>query len=253
MQRDDAMGHVAPGDLLEPGLFHQRGEVGLARELADALDQILVGSGLPCRQLAELRDDGEGIAVVERLERRRRQMAELQAEEPAARLQHPPHVAQGGQAVGDIAEAEGNRHGVGHAIGQGQAFGVARDPGHARDALVERAVPADGRHLRVRVDHQRLQPALRPGLRAKRDIARAAGDVDQPLPGARRQIGDQRGLPEAVQAAAHQVVHQVVAVSDRIEDAAHQRRLLGDRHGAEAEVDAVCGWDIGFGHDRPGQ
>ena len=41
---------------------------------------------------------------------------------------------------------------------------------------------------------------------------------------------DHRGLPQPMDAAAHQVVHQIVAAGDALEHAAHQRRLLGLGH-----------------------
>ena len=46
----------------------------------------------------------------------------------------------------------------------------------------------------------------------------------------------QRLLPGAVQAARHQVVHQVVAPRHRMEHVVHQRLLVAQRHPAEAEI-----------------
>ena len=83
----------------------------------------------------------------------------------------------------------------------------------------------------------------------ERDVAGAAGDVEQrerPFVARRIDGGDQRVLPGAVQAARHQVVHQVVAARDAAEHVVDQRLLVGERHGAVAEM-GVAGR---FGHGQ---
>ena len=81
---------------------------------------------------------------------------------------------------------------------------------------------------------------IEPRQRAARDIAGAAGDVEQALARTRIEPGDHLALPPAVDAGAHQVVHQVVAVGDAVEHRAHQRRLCRFRDAAEAEIGFAC-------------
>src|SRR3546814_2617462 len=58
--------------------------------------------------------------------------------------------------------------------------------------------------------------------------------------GARAQPVDEGGLPQPVDAARHQVVHQVVAVGDGVEDLPDKARLLVVTHFAEAEMGGVA-------------
>ena len=91
-----------------------------------------------------------------------------------------------------------------------------------------RPLDADVEHLRIDVgDRHRGAGAGE----AEGDVAGAAGHVEDRLALARRHPADERVLPQPVQAARHQVVHQVVARGDAGEDAAHPPRLfLGRRH-----------------------
>ena len=63
---------------------------------------------------------------------------------------------------------------------------------------------------------------------AEGDVAGAAGDVEHRPAGASRRVepGDHRVLPEPVQAARHQVVHQVVAAGDLVEHLVDERLLF---------------------------
>jgi hypothetical protein len=74
---------------------------------------------------------------------------------------------------------------------------------------------------------------------AQGNIAGAAGDIEQTLARTRLQRGHHLALPPAVDTGAHQIVHQVVAPGNAVEDRAHQRRLLVPRHPAEAEIGAA--------------
>ena len=113
------------------------------------------------------------------------------------------------------------------------------------DPVVEPALPralgADAQHVGVDVGDgdARLRPA---GPRdAEGDVARAAGDVEMGE-GARRRgmhLGDQNVLPHPVQAEGHQIVHQVVAVGDLVEDRVHQTLLFVHPNGALAEMRVI--------------
>ena len=85
-----------------------------------------------------------------------------------------------------------------------------------------------------------------PAQRAKGDVARAAGNVEK---GERRgtlgrgKPGDEVVLPQPVEAARHQIVHQIVARRDPGEDLVHEAllRLLADPGEPEACLSGVGG------------
>ena len=86
------------------------------------------------------------------------------------------------------------------------------------EARLGQPLAAHLHHRRVDVaQHGARSRARRPRSTRARDVAGAAGDVDQ-IEAARRlrrrQPGDEVVLPQPVQAARHQVVHQVVAAGD---------------------------------------
>src|SRR3546814_6072094 len=74
---------------------------------------------------------------------------------------------------------------------------------------------------------------------AEGDIAGAAGDIQHADRAGGAEPVDHGGFPQPVDAARHQVVHQVVAAGDRFEDAADQPHLVAYRHAAEAEMGLV--------------
>jgi hypothetical protein len=137
---------------------------------------------------------------------------------------------------GTRTQAERDRHRSGTAVGKRQAFGVGRHPLDARnDAAVDRAVAAHDEHRRVDIAHRDARLG-RAAVDAECDVAGAAGHVHEIHAVARAQGIDERVLPQAVQAAAHQVVHQVVAAGDAAEDAADEPGLFAGRHVGKAEI-----------------
>src|SRR5262249_10249985 len=79
------------------------------------------------------------------------------------------------------------------------------------------------------------------------DVAGAPGDVEEELARTRVEAADQFRLPQPVDAATHEVVHQVVAGRHRREDAAYTARLFLERYALEAEIRlAAC---LGGRHD----
>ena len=78
---------------------------------------------------------------------------------------------------------------------------------------------------------------------AEGHVAGAAGDVEMAEgPRSRRvQAGDERVLPGPVQAAGHQVVHEVVAARHGAEDLVHPALLVAERHDLGAEMREVVG------------
>ena len=89
----DTQRHVAPGDAVEARLAHARGQLALRREAADAFMQIAVGLGIAGDDAAEERQGPFGVGVVDAADRRRGHLAEFQAVEAAARLQHAVRFA----------------------------------------------------------------------------------------------------------------------------------------------------------------
>ena len=74
----------------------------------------------------------------------------------------------------------------------------------------------------------------------ERHVAGAAGHVEMGEGAVLRrpQHRDELRLPGPVQARRHQVVHDVVAAGDRVEDAVDAPLLLVERHALEAEIRA---------------
>ena len=132
-----------------------------------------------------------------------------------------------------------------------QRLGVAEQRRHD-DAFVEQAIAALAEHrlVDVAVDDEAAR-ADRAGEGA-RQVAGAAGDVEDAVAGTHARDADRVGLPEAMQAERHQVVHDVVLRRDRVEDAAHPLGLGLLVDGAEAEVGVAhrAQWRVTAGRRR---
>ena len=72
---------------------------------------------------------------------------------------------------------------------------------------------------------------------AKGDIARAAGHIEQSevAPPFRAQGGNEGVLPGPMQPKRHQVIHQIIAPGDLVEDIVDKVLLVLDRHALESE------------------
>ena len=81
----------------------------------------------------------------------------------------------------------------------------------------------------------------------KRDVARAAGDVEMAkrAPPRRPDLGRESILPDAVEPAGHQIVHEIVARRDLVEHGIDAFLLLVERHAGKAEMGLL-------GHESPG-
>lgn len=150
-------------------------------------------------------------------------MAEFQAEKAPTGLQDAPCLAQGIINMRDVAQAEGDRIDIESVVGERQAFGVAGHPLKTPGpALIDGAVTADAQHLFVQIadgDIAALADAL---MDAEGDVACAARDIEIRQSCARANTAYERIFPDPVQAAGHEVVHQIVTRGDGIKDAAHQ-------------------------------
>lgn len=108
----DAASYVAIADACETGFADHLRKQFLAREFANALDQILVGFAITRRQLPKARDDFKGMKIIEPVEDRDLAFREFQAQKPPARLQDSVSLAQGLIDTRDIANAKRDCVGV---------------------------------------------------------------------------------------------------------------------------------------------
>ena len=163
----------------EAGGANHVGEQVWRRKLADRFDEIAVGRAVARHHLAEKRNDGEGIGVVDPVEQRQVDAAEFEAQEAAAAPDDPIGFGERLFDPRHVADAEGDRVGVETRIGERQRLGVGFDETHpiGQGALAG-ALDADPQHVGVDVgDRHRSQGAAGPGD-AEGDIARAAGDIE---------------------------------------------------------------------------
>src|SRR3954468_449916 len=124
-------------------------------------------------------------------------------------------------------------------VGERQTLGIPAQPFDAgEDAVIDRPGAAGLQHLEGCVADNDLAAVLGHQLWqcAASDVTGAAGDIEEALAGARIEPGDHLGFPPAMDAAAHQIVHQIVARRDAVEDGAHERRLIALQHAAKAEI-----------------
>ena len=179
----------------------------------------------------------EGVGVVEGFEARQARLRELEHQQLPARLERPAHRAERRGLVGDVAQAEADGDAVEGAVAKRQPLGVGLHTGDiAGEARIEQAVASAGQHRRVDVaqDHEPARADL--PRQSRRQIARAACNIEGALPGPQIGKREREALPQPVRAGGHQVVHQVVIVGDRVEHAAHAARFVFARHALEAEV-----------------
>ena len=151
-------------------------------------------------------------------------------------------LLQGLFLVSHVAQAEGQRHAVEALVGERQFLGVALHGGDGQ-AVIQRPVTAHGQHGRVDVGH----PDLDAGLlgHGTGQVATAGGQIQHLHAGAQGRLTHGEVLPEPMQTARHQVIHQVVAAGHRIEHATHPASLLG---GIDLLV-AKMGFLVGVGHE----
>src|SRR5579875_3329791 len=239
MERSDAPQQIAEFDPLKPGFGDHRGERALPRKAPDALHEIAIRLALAGHDLAHQRHHSETVEIVERLQRRDHGGGEFEGEKAASGLQDAPRLGERRRDPRDIAQPEGDRVKIETAIGERQPLGVGDEPYDAREyAAVERAGAPNRQHSLADIADDGAAAAFRRQSRQcpQRDIAGAAGDVDEALARPRPQGGHHLSLPQAMDAAAHQIVHQIVAERHAVEQRAHPRRLFRLGNAAEAEI-----------------
>jgi hypothetical protein len=139
--------------------------------------------------------------------------------------------------------------GVDRGVGQRQTLGIARHPDRARDdAAVQRAIAPRRQHLLIYVDDDDARP---PAAQISHgDVAGPAADIEKGVAGARAQPAHQLRLPQPMDAAAHQIVHEIVAGRHAVEDALHAAAMLLRRHLFVAEIPGFAAVVSGAGHGR---
>ncbi len=135
--------------------------------------------------------------------------------------------------MGDIAQAKGDGESVERVVLERQGFTVATHQFQRAvtsiPAQIEGPFAAGFQHTLI--DIAEGYACVRAPLEnAPGDIASAAGNVDNFHARLRAEAVDELGLPQPVHARAHEIVHQVVAVGDGIENGAHARGFLPHRH-----------------------
>lgn len=111
MDRGDAIRKVLPALARNDetsGLDHIP-KLFLAGEALDALDEVLVAVPVAGDQLADEGDGAEAPLLVDLVEDRVVDLAELEAGEDAAGAEDAEGLAQGAVLVGEVADAEGDR------------------------------------------------------------------------------------------------------------------------------------------------
>jgi len=155
----------------------------VVRKPSDAFYQILVSIAVIGDLFAEPGDDLEGVGIIERLQLMPLKGRELEAKKPSAWLQHPTSFGKCAVDMGHIANAKRDGIGVHAGAFERQALGIGGNPIDAgKPVLIDRPIPAYGEHRRVdirdRNRRRRPSPPLQAIKHAKRDIARATGNID---------------------------------------------------------------------------
>src|SRR5262252_673042 len=242
MERSDPPRQVAKPDSFEPGSVDHLRELALPRKAPDTFDEINVGVALAGHDLAKQRHKLEAVNIVERLQERIDFRSEFEAEEAPAGLQHAARLGKRHIDTGDVPQPEPNRVEIDAAVGHGKPFGIGAHPlDSVENALIEGTRAANREHRRARIANNGSTLHHRPVLQevgqgAQCDVAGTAGDIEKTLAGTRLQPCYHLRLPPAVDPAAHQIVHQIIARCDALEEGPHQRRLLAFWHLAEAEI-----------------
>mmetsp|Transcript_9649 Transcript_9649/g.34458 ORF Transcript_9649/g.34458 Transcript_9649/m.34458 type:complete len:303 (+) Transcript_9649:669-1577(+) len=233
-------------------------EVLLIRKLSDALHKVLVGVGVTGVGLANIRDDVHRVQVVHLPQHLVVDLAELKAAEVPTSLENPPRLAQAGVNVRDVPYPKGYGVGVEGLVVEGQALGVALDPGQPPlrvpdvqpgdlllPLLQHGAVDVADAHLARRLD-LRVSPngegLLRPPdlpKHAEPDVPRPASNVQVLLARKGVQGPHKTVFPVPVKEKTHKVVHRVVFRGNLLEDVLHQALVLGTIDRGEPEAHAI--------------
>src|SRR5215469_4538868 len=246
MERSDAPCEVAKPDPIETRLSDHSGQLALPGEAPNAFDEVSVSLAIPRYDRPEQRHEPEAVEIVQRLQKRRDFGHELETHEAATGTEYAACLGERCIDLGNVSQPESDRIKIDGAVRGRKPFSVGAHPfDSGQYPLVERAGAAQFEHPLAGVADQhptgRLLRRSKPLQRAHRDVPRAAGNVEQNLARPRLQPRYHRVLPQPMDAAAHQVVHQVIARRNAVEHGADQAFLFCIRYAALAKVDgAAC-------------
>ena len=208
---------------------------------ADGFGQVAIALGIVGDDLADEGQHAKGEGVIGATQRLP-DLGEFQHQCLAASLEDAMDLLQGLFLVGHVAQAEGQRHAVEALVGERQFLGVALHGGDGQ-AVIQRPVTPHGQHGGVDVGHPDLDARL--FGHGAGQVSTAGGQIQHLHARAKGRLTHGEVLPEPVQTARHQVVHQVIAAGHRIEHATHPASLLG---GIDLLV-AKMGFLVGVGHE----
>ena len=177
-------------------------------------------------------------------------LGKLQHQQLAPRLEHAAHLGQRNLLVRHVAQAKGHADEIKMSVRERQLLGVANSSRQDHPS-VDQAVAPGAQHGLVDVGMHHLAALAHLFGESQRQIARAAGNIQHAL--ALLQVGDQHrvGLPGAVQAIRHQVVHHVVLGRHGIEHTAHAARLVALVHRLETKMCSAHGGNASCLGDNP--
>ena len=136
------------------------------------------------------------------------------------------HFSQGAVFVSHVAQTKSHADDMEMIVGKRQLFGITNGcwQGHAG---IKQAVASTSQHRFVDVGVHDMPGFTHFFRKGQRQVASAPGDVEHHV--AISNIGYQQGegLPGAVQAQRHQVIHDVIAGRHRIKHATDMPRFVG--------------------------
>ena len=153
-------------------------------------------------------------------------------------FEHAVSLLQRQRNARHIANAKGNRIGIEGFIRQTKAFRVAFHKGEALQPALFGTFPAHAQHIGINIEHSDI--GLRPARldHAKGHIAGAARDIEMTKGLEARGLdhAHQHILPQAVQPAGHQVIHQIITVSHFVKHIIDHALLVVQRDIGKAEM-----------------
>ena len=159
-----------------------------------------------------------------------------------ADFKYSPHFAKRRRPVSHIAQTKRYRAAAAGPVRQRKRLGRRTNKGNSlKMAGINCPSPPDPEHGWVGIADGYIRLGVRlafvqPVDETKRDIAGAARDIDQAHVRRGFEPIDQRLLPQPVQAAAHQIIHEIVSIGNRIEHTADQTGMFVRAHAAKTKI-----------------
>ena len=130
MNRHDAHRQVPPAYCRPPGGGHPPRDPRLSGPVLDGLGEVAVRVGIARQPPRDSGQRGGQVVLIQRVQLAPREVPELADHQAPTRPGNPQHLGQRRVRVGDVPQAERDRHDVEHLVREGQPEGVA---GHEPD------------------------------------------------------------------------------------------------------------------------